>query len=89
MYFGNFFVVLVEFKVNTIRYREDAQETVTLLEENVKDLEEEKEKLTGQLQGALEARKEQDKVRFTRKLLRVIHQLKDKIWSALCDGSRQ
>lgn len=62
--FCDLFVVLVEFKVNTVCYREDAQETVTLLEENVKDLEEEKEKLTGQLQGALEARKEQDKVRL-------------------------
>jgi len=42
--------------------REDAQETVSLLEENVKDLEHDKESLTSQLQGALEARKEQDKV---------------------------
>ncbi|XP_053375815.1 CAP-Gly domain-containing linker protein 1-like isoform X3 [Mercenaria mercenaria] len=41
---------------------EEAQETVTLLEENVKDLEQEKDSLTSQLQGALEARKEQDKV---------------------------
>jgi hypothetical protein len=45
-------------------YREESQETVTLLEENVKDLEKEKDILTSQLQGALEARKEQDKVQM-------------------------